>query len=241
MKYLFSILLLSFTTAGISQPLRLHIMGGFANYSGDLQGSRFTLNQAQGVITAGATYNLTEKFALRSEYSFAKVSADDRYSKNNQARNLNFSSLIKEFNLLGEYDIFSTYERKLTPYVFAGIGVFKFSPYTTDSAGAKIHLHGLRTEGQETSANPEKAQYKRLQLNIPVGGGIKYAVSDDVHLALELGFGKLFTDYLDDVSTMYADQTILQNEVGATSVQFAFRGDELTHNPRSYPAAGSAR
>ena len=241
MKYLLNFFLLFYCSTAFSQPLRFHIMGGFANYSGDLQASRFTNNQAKGVITAGATFNLTEKFALRSEYSFAKVGADDRNSKNNQTRNLNFSSLIKEFNLLGEYDILSTYQRKLTPYVFAGIGVFKFSPYTSDSAGRKVYLHGLRTEGQETSAHPNTKNYNRLQLNIPVGGGFKYALSNDVHLALELGFRKLFTDYLDDVSTTYTDQNILQNEVGLRSVQYAFRGDELTHNPRAYPAAGSAR
>lgn len=241
MKYIFGSLFILLAATAIGQPLRIHVMGGFANYLGDLQPSRFTFNQAKGVITAGATFNLSEQFALRSEYSFAKVSADDRLNSKNQARNLNFSSLIKEFNLMGEYDILNTNTHKLSPYVFAGIGVFKFSPYTTDSGGNKIHLHALRTEGQETSEHPDRKKYKRLQLNIPVGGGIKYAISNDVHLALEIGFRKLFTDYLDDVSTTYADETILRNEVGPTSVQYAFRGDELTHSPRVYPAAGTAR
>ncbi|WP_207493493.1 DUF6089 family protein [Aridibaculum aurantiacum] len=241
MKYILSCLFLITTCTTFSQPLRFHFSGGFANYNGDLQPKKFTLNQAKGVVAAGATFNLSEKFALRSDYSFAKVGADDKLSSNNQARNLNFTSLIQELSLMGEYDIFSTYERKLTPYVFAGIGVFRFSPYTKDENGNKVYLQHLRTEGQETSQYPDRKIYNKVQMNIPFGAGAKYAISDDVHLAFELSFRKLFTDYLDDVSTSYADENVLTNEVGPKSAQFAFRGDELTHNPRTYPAGGTAR
>lgn len=237
-------LLLIFVCATVSaQPLRLHIMGGFANYTGDLQPKNFTLNQANGVATAGATYNLTENFALRAEYSFGKVGADDK--KSTQAslvpRNLNFESLIKEFNLMGEYDILNVNDHRFTPYVFAGVGLFKFSPYTRDSVNNKVHLWGLSTEGQETSEHPERARYKRLQLNIPVGAGIKYAVSDDVQIAFELAYRKLFTDYLDDVSTTYADPNVLLAERSYLAMQYAFRGDELKSNPQPFPGAGAQR
>jgi hypothetical protein len=243
MKNIFSCLLIVVATGATAQPLRIHLMGGFANYTGDLQQKRFTLKQAIGVVTAGATFNLTEKFALRSEYSFAKIGADDKKASDPslRKRNLNFNTLIQEFNVMGEFDILNLNDHKITPYVFAGVGVFKFSPYTQDSAGRKIHLWGLHTEGQETSEYPTREQYKRLQLNIPVGGGIKYAISDDVHLAFELAYRKLFTDYLDDVSTTYADPNILFTERGATAVQYAFRGDELKTDPQPYPAAGTPR
>jgi hypothetical protein len=234
---------LIFSSQLFSQPLRLHLMGGFANYSGDIQQKRFTLNQANGVVAAGATYNLTPKLALRSEYSFARVGADDKLSSKADVRprNLNFKTLIQELNLLAEYDILSLNEHSFTPYVFAGIGVFKFSPYSMDSAGNKLYLQGLHTEGQETSQYPDRKAYKRTQLNIPVGGGIKYALSDDIHIGLEVGFRKLFTDYLDDVSATYADESILLNERGPLAVQYAFRGDELKSNPQAYPASGSQR
>lgn len=243
MKYIISSLLLLFIGFhSFAQPLRVHVAGGFSNYRGDLQESKFSLEQAKGVISAGATFNLTEKFALRSDYSFAKISGDDKYSTPSRApRNLNFTSWIKEFSLLGEYDILNTYDHRFTPYVFAGVGVFRFSPYTHSADGKKVYLHPLRTEGQGTSRYPEREHYKRTQLNIPFGGGVKYALSDDIHLALELSFRKLFTDYLDDVSTTYADETVLLNEVGPTSVAYAFRGDEMLHNPYPFPGEGKKR
>ncbi len=44
---------------------------------------------------------------------------------------------------------------------------------------------------------------------------------------MKLGFRKTFTDYLDDVSTFYVDQTILQNAKGGKAVEMAYRANEL--------------
>ena len=40
-----------------------------------------------------------------------------------------------------------------------------------------------------------------------------------------VGFRKTFTDYLDDVSTFYVDQTILQNAKGPKAVEMAYRAE----------------
>lgn len=229
------------TSALCAQPVRLHLMAGFANYSGDIQQKRFTLNQSNAVIGAGATYNITDKFALRSDYSFAHLGADDKFNKASlRVRNLNFKTIIQELNLLGEYDILNTSDHRLTPYIFAGIGVFKFSPYTTDSAGNKVFLVGLSTEGQGLPGYPARKVYKRTQFNIPLGGGVKFALSEDLFVGFEIGVRKLFTDYLDDVSTTYVDRNTLLNQKGQQAVDYAFRGDELKP-PLAYPADGALR
>jgi opacity protein-like surface antigen len=216
-------------------------MGGFANYTGDLQAKRFTLNQAKGVVTAGATFNITDKIALRGEYSFARLAADDKYSNDSRlrSRNLNFQTIIQELTLMGEYDILSLNERSFTPYVFGGLGAFYFSPYTYDAAGNEVHLVGSSTEGQ--GFLPGRKVYSRIQLNIPLGGGIKYAVSEDIQVGFEIGLRVLKTDYLDDVSTTYVDQNLLLQNRGQQSVDLAFRGDELKENAAPYPAGGSQR
>lgn len=240
MKYVF-VSLLFLASASFAQPLRLHLMGGFANYTGDIQQKRFTLNQAKGVVSAGATYNFTDKLAIRADYSFAKVGADDKYntSPSLKQRNLNFQTIIQEFSLVGEYDILSTYEHALTPYVFGGLGVFHFSPYTTDPQGNKIYLQGLSTEGQGFARG--RKVYKKTQLNIPIGGGLKFALSDDIQIGFEIGLRVLKTDYLDDVSTTYIDQNTLLANRGPLAVQYAFRGDELKDNPTNYPPEGVQR
>lgn len=218
-------------------------MGGLANYSGDLQAKNFTTNQAKGVVTVGATYSLSSKFSLRGEYSFAKVGADDKFSEKQsfRNRNLNFQTLIKDFSLMGEYNIFDLTEKKVSPYVFAGVSAYYASPYTNTAAGEKVYLIGLSTEGQGLPQYPDREVYKKTRIAIPVGGGLKYALSDDIHLGLELGVRTLFTDYLDDVSATYVDQNTLLAAKGATAVDLAFRGDELKTNPLPYPAEGVTR
>lgn len=233
--------LIFLASASIAQPVRLHMMGGFANYSGDIQQKRMTLNQANGVITGGGTLNITDQLALRSDYSFTRLGADDKFNKVDlRARNLNFKTIIQELTLMGEYDILDLSQHRLTPYVFAGVGIFNFSPYTLDSLANKVWLVGLSTEGQGLPEYPDRKVYKKTQWNIPLGGGLKYALSDDVHVAFEIGVRKLFTDYLDDVSTTYADRNILLTQKGQQAVDYAFRGDELKP-PLAYPADGAMR
>lgn len=233
--------LIFFASASIAQPVRLHLMGGFSNYSGDIRQQRFTLHQAKSVITAGGTFNITDQLALRSDYSFTRLGADDKNNKPDlRKRNLNFKTIIQELTLMGEYDIANLNDRRMTPYVFAGIGIFNFSPYTLDTAGRKVWLAGLSTEGQGLPEYIDRQVYKKTQFNIPLGAGVKYALSDDVHIGFEIGMRKLFTDYLDDVSTTYVDRNILFNRKGAQAADFAFRGDELKP-PLEYPTPGSKR
>ena len=76
---------------------------------------------------------------------------------------------------------------------------------------------------------------------IPIGGGFKYSVSDDVKISFEIGFRKTFTDYLDDVSTTFADKTLLLGNNGQHAVDLSYRGDEVYGGSTTYPAANSQR
>jgi hypothetical protein len=58
---------------------------------------------------------------------------------------------------------------------------------------------------------------------------------------VELGIRKLFTDYLDDVSSQYADPADLLAGKGQLSVDMSYRGDELANGDPSYPAKGAIR
>lgn len=229
-----------FIAQGNSQVVRINFMTGLANYNGELQAKRITANQSNAVFGIGASLDVTSKISLRTEYSFTKLGADDKNGKY-FTRNLNFKTNIHEGNLLLEYNLWDLEERKFTPYGFAGVGVYSFNPYTFNSINRKVFLVGLGTEGQGLPEYPDRKIYKTTQLNIPMGGGIKYAVSDDVHIGFEYGLRVLFTDYLDDVSTTYADENILLNRRGPLAVALAYRGDEIKINPKPYPNAGSQR
>jgi hypothetical protein len=170
--------------------------------------------------------------------NYGELSGSDEFSLKTRSRNLSFSTKLTEFALLFEYVLFDLYEYKVSPYVFAGVGTFKFSPYTKDENGNTVMLAELATEGQ--GFYKDRKDYKLNKMAIPFGGGMQWALSDKIRLAVETGIRKTNTDYIDDVSTTYVDPLLLASKKGGTSVKLAYRGDELP-NSTPYPAADSKR
>ena len=217
-------------------------MGGFANYQGDLQSKRFTMDQSNAVFGMGVKYDLSSHFALRSGINYGSLSASDKLNKASlQARNLSFRTRLLEFNLLAEYTLFDLEERRVSPYAFAGLALYRFNPYANDTLGNKIYLQPLSTEGQGLSQYPDIKEYGLTQFAVPFGIGLKLRVSENAVLGLEGGMRKLFTDYLDDVSGRYIDQNVLAAERGPKAVEMAYRGGELKDAAASYPPAGTLR
>jgi len=243
MKLLFATLAALLPYFADCQRLHLDLYGGAANYQGDLQSKKFTLTDMGPALGVGLSYDLTNKLILRGAANYLKVKGDDKTNTKAsgiESRNLNFQSHILEGQLALEYNFFDLGERSVTPYVFAGIAAFHFNPYSYDSTGNKVLLRPLGTEGQGLPEYPDKKIYNNKQFAIPFGAGLKFALTERVQVGAELDMRKLFTDYLDDVSTTYADSAILYNARGPRAVEFAFRGTEL-HNGSVYPAAGSQR
>lgn len=243
MKYilvLFTAYLPFFSTG---QRLHVDLYGGVANYQGDLQDRIFTFNKSGIAGSIGLSYDITNNFRVRGLASFARIQGNDKYNttgKEVEARNLNFTTNIVEGQLALEFNLLDISKWGFTPYVFAGGAIYNFNPYTFDSTGKKVFLQPLGTEGQGLPQYPNKKQYKLTQFAIPFGGGLKLALTDNLQLGLEFGFRKLFHDYLDDVSTTYADSSILSSARGPLSVALAYRGDELPGG-LSYPGEGSQR
>lgn len=226
--------------AVLANAQRLHVtaFGGFSNYQGDLQDKRFTLNQSHPAFGLGAAYEVTDKLAVRANFTFGKLSGNDKKAGKNAARNLNFATSITDIHLGVEYYLLNPYERRLTPYVFAGISYFSYNPYTYDTLNRKYFLQPLSTEGQGFIQG--RSNYKLNQFAIPFGGGAKFSLSENIRVGAEVGLRKTNTDYLDDVSTEYVDQALLLANRGAKAVDLAFRGDEVkTGDP--YPAGGAQR
>ncbi len=130
-------------------------------------------------------------------------------------RNLDFKSTVLE--AYGCIEVFPTmffnrnneFEPRLRPYGFFGIGIFHFNPKgsITDANGNKswYNLQPLRTEGEGMPEYPLSKPYKLTQMNIPLGAGLKYYLSDRLNLSGEVLYRKTFTDYIDDVSKTYID------------------------------------
>lgn len=237
-KLLLGSILLCAGGSTFAQNFQFRIFAGVSNYQGDLQDKKFTFQQSKAAFGIGALYDITEKLSIRGMLSYGKVGADDKKSIKNLDRNLSFTTPITEFSLGLEYDLLNLNEHTITPYIFASVAAYHFNPSAIDTFGNKINLQPLGTEGQGFYLGRKK--YSLTQLSIPFGGGFKFALSDNIRVGIEIGLRKLFTDYIDDVSTTFADQAQLVANSGQLAANMAFRGDELK-NGLSYPPANSIR
>jgi hypothetical protein len=202
-------------------------------------------NQLNGSIYLMATYK--EAVAVRIEGSFGHVKAYDSILVNEKEtaqgryqRNLSFRSKISEIAIIAEFHPLFMFvdwslrddrdPPRISPYLAAGIGYYSFNPQAKSRNGEYVDLQPLSTEGQGFIEYPERKPYKLSQMNIPIGFGIRYELSSAFNLRAELLHRTLFTDYLDDVSTRYIDNTTFQNYFSGEQLQNAV---DLASNQRT--------
>jgi hypothetical protein len=218
------------------------LSGGVANYHGDLTDKVYLPALTKAMAGGHLGYELSQRVMLRGSLSLAKVAGHDRYSGKSSLRNrnLSFESKIYEASLVAEVHTFRMDDKRLSPYIFGGIALFHFNPYTFDTQNQVYYLQPLSTEGQGLPGY-NKAPYALNQWAIPFGGGLRFNVTDKIILGGEIGMRKLFTDYLDDVSTEYAAAADLLQYRGPQAVSLAYRRDEVPVGNPAYPAKGTKR
>jgi hypothetical protein len=88
--------------------------------------------------------------------------------------------------------------------------------------GVTNKLRPLGTEGQNYL--PGQQQYSHFAPVLPFGFGKKFTLENGSKLTLDIMFRKSFTDYLDDVSTYYADVETIRELDGDIAAYFANPG-----------------
>jgi len=224
-----------------SAQFSVGLFGGVANYQGDLTDKLYANPKA--AVGLSLSYQVSSRVNIRAGFTFAKIAGADSLTKQDdlRQRNLSFQSPVNEFSLVGEINSFDLSLKRWSPYVFAGVAVYHYNPYTFDGNGNQVFLQPLGTEGQGLPGYTPSKPYTLTQLAIPFGGGIKYNLSDRFRLGLEVGLRKTFTDYLDDVSGNYADLNDLLINRGPVAAALAYRGDELPGGDPAYPGKGETR
>ncbi|MEM9991898.1 MAG: DUF6089 family protein [Bacteroidota bacterium] len=197
---------------------------GISNYCGDLN-TNFDLDQPGIATGVNARYNFNERVCLKFSGNLANVSADDSNSRNafERARNLNFQSQIwdgaaqLEFNFLPY--LHGSRESFLSPYLFGGFNVFNFNPQTIYEDQI-VDLRPLRTEGQFI-------EYANTRLGFVYGLGMKISFNYRWSINIEISGRALGTDYLDDVSTVFADPDDVENQTGTIGAALSNRSLEV--------------
>ena len=220
---------------------------GVANFLGDLGGRDMVgsdflwdleISETKFASNITYMYYLARNIGWRQSFSFGKVSGDDALTneifRNN--RNLNFESNIFEYSsnfeiqlkkeIVGNrYNLKSPAGKKLGLgslnmgfYGVLGVGFFYYNPMARSASGAKIALRPLKTEGQGLPGGPE--EYGKFAVNVPLGLGVRRSINREWGFKIELTHRFTFTDYIDDVSTVYYDKQLLNEHVGGDAVYF---------------------
>lgn len=209
-------------------------VGGWAGtsfYFGDL-------NPEGGLVDPGlalggmARLNLDKRLAFKFGANYARISGSDAGATESfpASRNLSFQSNIIEgltqfeFNFLPY--VHGSDDQFFSPYLFVGLSIFRFNPMA-EYEGELVELQPLGTEGQNSNE-----RYSRVQPALVYGGGIKMDLTHSLSFNLEISTRALFTDYLDDVSTVYPDMDRLRSLGGPTAVALSDRSVELPNAPQ---------
>ena len=190
------------------KPIEAGITFGGSNYMGDLSTGVAT-NETHLMGGLICRFNYNDFITLRGNAVFGQISGNDQNFKSEIAfqhldqagnplditrgqRNLNFKSNLVEFSAIGEWNILgfgeTTRATPATPFLFAGIGVFKFNPRTqfnympgmVDAQGQALHnvqleqydkewieLQTLGTEGQGTTKYNDRKRYNQYSKRPP--------------------------------------------------------------------------
>lgn len=212
------------TTATQAQMKGWEVGGwlGTSYYLGDLNTS-FYLGDPNLAGGIGARYNFNDRIAVRFGLNAGQIEADDANSDNpfERARNLNFESVIYDGTLQLEFNflpyIHGSREQFFSPYVFGGISAFYFNP-TTEFDNEQVELRPLGTEGQFRGQ-----EYYTVTGAFTYGVGFKIDLNFEWSLDIHAGFRNTFSDYLDDVSTVYPDISDLRRTRGERAVLLSDR------------------
>lgn len=180
-----------------------------STYYGDLKDNRDILD-AKPSLSLGALYYINPRVGIRGEFSWVTLSAKDEQSNDEGKiqRNLSFQSGNYELNVSGVVNLIPNgrrfYQRPdINLYIFGGVGGLYFNPKAVLD-GKKYPLQPLQTEG---------VSYSRFTLVLPYGIGGRFKVNPFINVSVEAGWRKTFTDYIDDVSTKFIDNSAITDPI----------------------------
>ena len=217
------VFLLLLMTTSRAQNFEVGAWMGGANYFGDLNSNAsFSMIRPAGGVFLRNNFNT--RWVLKSSISFGQLTFDDKKSSNtfNRQRNLHFKSNVGEIAAMLELNFLEFNKKKkqqwFSPYFTIGFAAFYFNPQA-EFQGEWYYLQPLGTEGQNDPSYSNLDKYRIVNFAIPIGGGLKFSVGRNWNVGIFGDIRIAFTDYLDDVSGVYASP--LSFDQGSTGLAYA--------------------
>ncbi|MCB0569815.1 MAG: OmpA family protein [Phaeodactylibacter sp.] len=172
------------------------LLGGGAIYQGDLAFSALgSLKDVQPVYGLALRRHLSPRLSLRAQLLRGQLSGSDARPHERASRGFSFKTDISEYALLAEWYVFPSElsDGIATPYLFAGGALLSMAPKPDFFGnGADPPNAGVKADAQ--------AGYSHTRFVLPLGLGLRFNLSEQWRLGLELGARATFTDYIDGIS-----------------------------------------
>jgi hypothetical protein len=188
-----------------SSPYEIGVAVGAFIYQGDLAPQRFgSFKTLRPGLMLHGTRMLTRTYALRLNASFASLHGDDaKYSSPafRRQRNFNFRTPVIELSPQFVWSPSGWKEQgpRISPYVFAGVGL-SFLRVRRDWSNFNSSHFELEENLPSRIAQDMARRTPVLLPVIPVGAGLRYAISPKIVLNGEVNYRKTFSDYIDGFS-----------------------------------------
>lgn len=215
MKRLVILSLLSIIGLGLQAQHELGLSIGSSHLLGDFGGGPgkgtifvkdIDLQSSRPAVGLFYRYNFAKFLALRTEFTYASLSSDDKFSANQARydRALRSNSSLLDLSALVEFNFIPLKaccgKFRFTPYLASGIAMSRVNP-TVESNSSK----GISDEEQQYISDGSK----RIALNLPIVFGLKFKTKKRIVVGLEASYRMAFTDELDNYVRQQNDQFFL--------------------------------
>ena len=227
---------------------------GGANYLGDIGGKNLPrrdlivdmhLPSTRWAVGGFVRKRKSKKLAFAGTFDYIRIQGTDQLTTYfpRRARNLTFKNDMFELGARAEYTLYydsdlsnqGYFNPDMKIYVFGGVaGLFSnpkglmnyyaaknYSRATGENLeGEWISLRKYRTEGQDNAYSP-------VAVAVPLGIGMYFTYMKKWRVGWEYSWRMTFTDYLDDISTVYPDPTVVST---ANPEEFSLISAYLYHS-----------
>lgn len=177
------------------------INAGTLIYQGDLTPDAVGSFKTPGLVVGlYGSRRLTNKLAARLDLSFGRLRGDDaKYESPDwrQERALKFKTPVTEVAALLVWNALGT-DRRFSPYLFAGLG-YTFLKIDRDYSRFNYAYFADQGLGEYLQRDIEH-DLPRSEFMVPIGVGVRYALTDKLGLNVESAYRHISTDYLDGFS-----------------------------------------
>jgi outer membrane protein OmpA-like peptidoglycan-associated protein len=196
---------------------------GISQYQGDVNnlGTK-GLNPAFGLLLRR---HFTNQFALRGNLLFGKLSGKDSDLASHAVRGFTFSSPMTEISLIGEYDFLGKkrynsegiFSKKVTPFIFTGVGAVVGLKQT-------VNYNEAKTTATASKIAQDKASTKTSFTSLPIGLGVRFDVNETWAVNLEVGKRYTFSDVVDKVKETGNPNKNDTYIIGGATINYRFGG-----------------